>query len=542
MARTALMGLLRRLIGEHEEADRLKIPVEALREARARQRERAGSVDRRTFLTGAAVATAALAVPRRARAASGGPRIAIVGAGIAGLSASLTLSDAGYASTVYESSGRVGGRMFSNMSGYWADGQVSEWGGELIDTQHVTMQALAKRFNLPLDDLHAAEPVGSTETYYFGGKYYSAAQAVADFDPVYKALQNDRRLANYPTLYNSSTDAGRALDAMSIAQWIDSRVPGGHGSPLGQLLDDAYVIEYGAACTDQSSLNLVYLLGFQPNSSKLTLFGKSDERYHVRGGNQQIPMAIASYLNNVQTSMRLVAIATNSDGTYTLTFRNGNATKTVVADLVVMAMPFAAMSGVDYSKAGFDALKVTAITQLGAARNGKLQLQFKSALWNQNGPWGLSNGTSYGDTGYQNTWHVSRAQPGASAVMVDYTGAGPTLAMNTKTAWAVIDSNKDVNTDAKRFLGQIEPIFPGLSALWNGKATSSIPHLDPNFGLSYSYWKVGQYTQFSGYEKVRQGNIFFAGEHCSQDFQGFMEGGATEGNRAANEIIAQLKH
>ena len=49
---------------------------------------------------------------------------------------------------------------------------------------------------------------------------------------------------------------------------------------------------------------------------------------------------------------------------------------------------------------------------------------------------------------------------------------------------------------------------------------------------------MGQYTQFSGYEGARQGNCHFAGEHCSGAFQGFMEGGATEGARAAQEIIS----
>jgi monoamine oxidase len=40
---------------------------------------------------------------------------------------------------------------------------------------------------------------------------------------------------------------------------------------------------------------------------------------------------------------------------------------------------------------------------------------------------------------------------------------------------------------------------------------------------------------------ARQGNIHFAGEHCSINFQGFMKGGASEGVRAANEILADLK-
>ncbi len=68
-----------------------------------------------------------------------------------------------------------------------------------------------------------------------------------------------------------------------------------------------------------------------------------------------------------------------------------------------------------------------------------------------------------------------------------------------------------------------------------------MPALDPNLNLSYSYWRVGQYTAFSGYEKQRQGNVHFAGEHCSQDYQGFMEGGASEGVRAGGEILTDLK-
>src|ERR1700677_1241843 len=46
------------------------------------------------------------------------PRIGIVGAGIAGLVAALTLQDAGLPCAVFESSGRIGGRMHSNHS-FW---------------------------------------------------------------------------------------------------------------------------------------------------------------------------------------------------------------------------------------------------------------------------------------------------------------------------------------------------------------------------------------------------------------------------------------
>jgi monoamine oxidase len=54
---------------------------------------------------------------------------------------------------------------------------------------------------------------------------------------------------------------------MSVCEWIQSRVPCCHGSAFGRLLDFAYGEEYGADTTDQSSLNLVYLLGYQPSPS-----------------------------------------------------------------------------------------------------------------------------------------------------------------------------------------------------------------------------------------------------------------------------------
>lgn len=542
MARTPLLRSLVQLARDHQLAASRGLPVEALADERARAAEQRSALSRRSFLAAAGAGAAAAALPGMGVAhAAGQPRIAIVGGGIAGLSAALTLADAGIASTVYEASGRVGGRMFSNTT-YWNDNQVSEWGGELIDTNHKTVLTLAKRFKLSVADLYKFEPNGSEDTYYFEGQYYEKVQADIDFQPVHQALQTDVQAASYPTTYQNSTAAGRALDDMSIHEWIESRVPGGHGSPLGQLLDVAYNIEYGAETTDQSALNLVYLLGYNASPGNFAMFGKSDERFHIVGGNQQLPTAIAGYLGGavVQTGHRMLSITKNANGTFTLVFTTANTTKTVVADMVILTLPFAVLANLNYAGAGFDGKKDTAIQQLGRGRNGKLQLQFNQRHWNQTGAWpGVSNGATYADTGYQATWDVTRGQSGASGILVDYTGGSVTLGMTTNVAFATMANNK-VGVDAQRFLNQIAPVFPGLGARWNGKATSSIPHLDSNFQCSYSYWRVGQCHTIAGYERVRQGNVFFAGEHTSLDFQGFMEGGASEGVRAANELLTAI--
>jgi monoamine oxidase len=223
-----------------------------------------------------------------------------------------------------------------------------------------------------------------------------------------------------------------------------------------------------------------------------------------------------------------------------MTFDTPGRTKTVTADQVILALPFAVLRTLDYTRAGFDARKRTAIELLGAGRNSKLQLQFDSRYWNTTGPWGLSNGAVYTDIGIQNAWDVTRAQAGGSGILVEYSGGNTAGGYRPSTPYSR-SSNAQIAAYARSFLGRLETVFPGIKRKWTGKATLSTPFRDPNFGCSYSYWKVGQYTSFSGYEGVAQGNIHFAGEHCSQDFQGYMEGGASEGIRAAQEVLAAVK-
>ena len=103
------------------------------------------------------------------------------------------------------------------------------------------MRKLAARFSLPLDDLLGAQPNGSAETYLFDGQYYPKAQADADFLDIADIVGADlerRRLSDDVRLVHARR-ASRSI-RLSVHDWIESRVPGGHASPLGQLLDVAY--------------------------------------------------------------------------------------------------------------------------------------------------------------------------------------------------------------------------------------------------------------------------------------------------------------
>jgi monoamine oxidase len=494
-------------------------------------------IERRAFLRGLGATAAALAggVPRFARGDA--PSVAIVGAGIAGLTAALVLRDHGVTPTVYEASTRIGGRMHSE-SAFWVDGQTSEYCGELIDTDHVTIRTLAQRFGLTLDDVNAAQLPGATSVQYFDDAYVPWSTYQREFAPVYRTLQAQLRAIDPPVSAARHTAAGAMFDAMSIHAWIDRYVPGGHRSRLGQFLDVAFLDEYGRDTREQSALNMILWLGVQPDPNDFNRMGPSDERFHIRGGNQRLPEAIAATLpaGTLVRGARLTAIRRLADGRVGLSF-DGRASETVV-DHAIVTIPFSVLRTLDTTGADFAPRKRLAIERLGYGANAKLVVQFAHRFWNGRGPWpGIGNGEVTTDLPFQSTWDTSAGQPGASGLLTNYTGEAQRL-FAPLTAYASTASASNVDPYARRFARQLEHVLPGAVQAYGGRAILSVPSADPLLAGAYSYWKPGQYTAFGGYERLRQGNVHFAGEHTSLHFQGFMEGAAQTGALAAKEILA----
>jgi monoamine oxidase len=454
-------------------------------------------------------------------------KVVVVGAGLAGLTCAYRLRRAGYFAEVHEASDRIGGRCWTGR-GDFAEGQIYEHGGELIDQGHNEIRSLAQELGLSLDNLHRAEVNGTELLAHFDGVPYTEEEITDDIKVAWQKIHSDVSAASYPTLFDSFTQRGFELDHLSIVDWIEESIPGGIESRLGQLLDIAYIIEYGAESDEQSSLNLLYLLGYS-GQGQFRVFGPSNEKYHVRGGNDQITDRLAAQLSGqITTGSELVAVRQTAAGGYVLSFRSSSGMTPVAADKVVLALPFSIVRrSVDVRRAGFSERKLLAIRELGMGTNSKLHVQFGQRHWNSLG----SNGETFSDLGYQNSWEVSRAQPGASGILVDYTGGdvGDSFGSGTPTG------------RAEQFLEQIEPVLPGLTQHWNGLATVDYWPDDEWTRGSYSFWKVGQYTAFAGIEARQEGNAHFCGEHTSVDFQGYLNGAVETGERAAAEVIADLR-
>lgn len=489
-------------------------------------------IDRRTMLRGVA-ATAALAVvptglqgcaskpavkpDLTALGKPGSTSVAVIGGGIAGLHCGHRLKVAGFDVTVYEAQQRTGGRMWTSRDKF--ENLTFEIGGELIDSNHATMIALAKEFGITLDDRWAAEPDGMTrETWFVGGKRIDNATLLQQTIAIAPVMSAQVQAAE------SDEAAMKTYNEMTMQAWLDQYVPVAMYPELHQTLAVAFVGEYGLEADQQSALNLHYLFGID-STEEFLIFGDSDERWHTHGGNDLITTALASALGGaVRTGSRLVKAAGPTAGPFALTFEGSDGAFTVTADRLVFALPFTLLRKVDLADLALSAEKRKIISEMGYGTNAKVMGEFSSRPW-----WTEHNesGLLTTDLGVQQGWDTTIGQDaGARGVWTNFLGGNQGMASGEGTA-------------AEWFGGvlpDLETIWPGSKDAWTGNAERMHwPTFQWSQG-SYTCYRPGQW-EFWSREGVREQNVHFCGEHCSQDFQGWMEGGAETGALVAAEIL-----
>jgi monoamine oxidase len=524
MARTALSHLLSRALHQVRRSESLGQPLDEIVE---REAERAKT--RRNFLKGAAAVGAALALPNFGTAgeisvsAKRKPVVVIVGGGTAGLTCAYRLKQRGIIANVYEATSRTGGRMFSDRTTFGYAGQTCELGGELIDTGHATMRRMAAEFGLTLEDKHDDIPGLADLVGFFNGRNIPYRELLTEFTPIAKAIDRSRNRLTVPDngISYGDPNGGAWLDALSLSEWFDRN----HLSGIGRkLVEVAHVIEWGLDADEMNAYDMIGLIS--TDTKHIGVFGDSDERFHISGGNDQIPKALAERLpNQIATGQVLQRIRQQADGRYALAFTSGTKTTEVVADHVVSAIPFKLLREVELC-VDLPCLKQIAINELGYGQNSKTMTGFSSRPWRAQG----SDGQSFSDLSFQNSWDTSQMQPGAHGILTEYTGGSP----------AITAGNGTTPAHAATFVGQINRVYPGCSAAYTGKAVRMAWNRMPFNRASYSAYLVGQYTRFASTEGEAVGNLHFAGEHTDFEHQGYMEGAAVSGERTAQEVLTAL--
>jgi monoamine oxidase len=523
MAPTPLVDVLRRAAAIARHARRTGEPLD---EAIARDRELRIDRARRRFLGRSALASAALMLP----ACVGNPpraanedEVVIVGAGVAGLTCAYRLRQAGLRVRVYEAQDRVGGRMFS-LRNHFADGQVCELGGELIDTGHARIRALAAELGLALDDLSEDPSAAAGDIWFCDGRRYGEDEILREFAPLAVAIERDASTIPDEEITYATPGGVEALDRETLSHWLDRN---GASGWLRRLIEVAYTTEMGLECDEQSALN--FLTFIDPGSRQFRIFGESDERFHVRGGNDQVPWRLAAALGaSVEPGCVLEAVRQRADGAYTLSFTRGAGAFDVRARRVVLAIPFTTLRRVDIG-VDLPPAKRRAIAELRYGTNAKLMIGFDERVWWTRHRMG---GSTYSDLPLQTTWETSRMQPGAAGILTNFVGGRHGIEIGEGTP----------KMQADLAARELEAIYPGIAAA-RARSREARFHW-PSFPWtsgSYACFTPGQWTTIRGAIGERAGNLFFAGEHCAFDNQGFMEGGVETGEWAAAAVSGKSR-
>jgi monoamine oxidase len=467
------------------------------------------------------------------------PRIAIIGAGMAGLSCALTLQKQGIQATLYEASRRVGGRILTHYNDGLGNGVVAELGGEFIDSNHADMLALVKEFKLDLDDLIAdyKKHKWVPNAYFIDDKHYTEADVIAEFKKIAPLIEKDVEALGE----DYDTPRAEAIDQQSLAAYVDAMPC---ASWLKDILKYAYIAEFGLEPEEQSALNLVDLIGTDTHHG-FEVFGESDERYRIKQGNSALIKAMQARLaSHIVLEAPLTAIKDHAEAGYVLSFKGR---EEVVADYVVLTLPFTVLRDITLDLREMTEEKRNAIQSLGYGQNNKLLLGFKGRPWRAANP-GYA-GYLYSKT-IPNGWDAGDARrAGAKPDAAGYTvllGGAQALALDaraehakhapTSHGWKTALPSKDIDT----FVDALDAAFKGSRAAYTGRHLYASWTSNPYAKTSYACYKVGQWFTVSGHEQAPIGKVLFAGEHCSDAFQGYMNGAAETGRVAAEDILSQL--
>ena len=269
------------------------------------------------------------------------PKIAIVGAGIAGLSAALDALDAGYEVHLFESSDRIGGKMMSGDMG----GCTVERGGEIVDsTHHALIKTLGKvgikekpepgdpEGTIYLVDRraeenaihgHVADGKELEERYVVGGKTYTRHDFLdaglpggGPFAAMHAQMMKDREALRDAN--GNWTPEARELDKLSAEEYLQKYAHLAQGNEwMLQALRSGYESEIGRPLKEMSALNMVDAISTDPKEFAIYA---SDEAYRIPGGAAEVMRRmkdkLESYGDQLQYHGRreLLAVEPATDG------------------------------------------------------------------------------------------------------------------------------------------------------------------------------------------------------------------------------------
>jgi monoamine oxidase len=468
-------------------------------------------ISRRSTLTLAAAASVAAVRPARAVAR---PDVLVLGAGLAGLYAALTLEQAGMKVQILEGSNRAGGRCFT---AYDTPGQP-ELGASQIGQMYARVRAMAGKYNVKL----IPPPANMASETHQLPMAISLNQRPVITKPWPESPQNPLRgkerdlLPNliYPTYVNSNQPL------TSLYDWYDPKF-----APYDKLSLHQFMAAHGASAAAIGLSDYDVYADTTAGWSALDALRKNFyygwEAKHgmfetAAGGTSAIPNAMAAHLATPILFNKFATHITQDKSGVTVTTEDG---ATYQASFLLITIPFSVLRRIKLDTPLPPAQR-RAINEMDYSKIVSVWVKPTRKYWEDDGlPIFLwSNGPQERmfavPSRVQTQENLSFYVRGQHAMNI--------CAMSDQAAFHYLTEN----------LAQIRPSTRGALELLR---VQSWPNDKFNRG-GYAYFKPGQINDFGQILAQPAGRIHFAGEHTAKLTTG-MEGACESGERAAIEIL-----
>ena len=471
-------------------------------------------------------------------------RVIVAGAGLAGLVTAFELARARMAVTILEARDRVGGRMWTRRTPF-VDGAFGELGAEFIDEDHQRMRDLTSRFGI---DLVRVLRRGFTQRYRGDAGRFEVSRASAwqDLRQVLAPLVHEYNAAH------GAPDAVRVreLSTFSVREWLRRR----HASPRVHGIADAMRGFFLADPEDLSALPLAAELSQGESPAQTPI-------YRIAGGNDRLLDALIKVTPaNMLLRHRLRAIHHATDRVICTVVDDRGTQRELDADALVVTLPATALTDVSITPplpepqwrairslrygcvtkavvqtdadvfSGRPARAFATDTHAGAFWDASEGQSFDAA---QDGCFDSAQGGSFDpaqdrsfDPAQDRSFDAAQDRRGSSRGVVSFLAGG---SASSELAARLRDG-------ADALLSDLCWLRRGGASVHGVAHASHSWERDPFARGGYAYLDPAFDPAWLPLLGRRAGRLFFAGEHTSQDYQGYMEGALDSAERVVREL------
>jgi monoamine oxidase len=447
--------------------------------------------------------------------------VAIVGAGLAGLTAARDLLAGGKTVLVLEARNRVGGKV---LNAHLSNGGITEIGAEFVGPTQDRVLSLIADLGLETFDTYTKGNnvlwENNTRVTYSGDEFPPVNNSsLEEVGTAQASLDQMAATINVSSPWTHPN--AKEWDNITFGAWLDTATP----SPSARFLLDAFTTSvFGAESTE---LSLLYVIAYIASAGNQTSLGTIErlvatangaQAQRVEGGTQLIPIKLSERLGLQHIAFDSpVRCITKTSARYEV---ESNFTVKAKSVVIAMSPPLAGKIkfNPDLPKAR---IELSQKTFMGST--GKAIAVYKTPFWRNDN----INAMALSDSGaVRATFDNSPADASFGAIM----GFIEATEMRRLDKKPVAEVQSEVLASFDRYFGgQAKDLTQFVLQRWDNEEFS--------LGAPVALMPPGVLTRFGRALREPVEGIHFAGTETAEYWTGYMDGAIRSGERVAREIL-----